>query len=188
MLNLRHFLTVLGLALAVFVTPVFAVERSVGGSTNKNTKVDVQIETINTFIKSVKERLTKDINRELGYATTLCDDNPSDCRILHELERIQAKLDYLWGEFNGLDRNKIRGAEIDSHTCLYAKTETPNTACNFATQRLVWSGTAWECRTKAAWETGGAGACATATIPAPAGCSPVLLRNCCDRWVCGGTC
>lgn len=186
MLNFRHFLTVLGLALAVLVTPVFAVERSVGGSTSKNSKVDVQIETINTFIKSIKERLTKDINRELGYATTDCNQDPSDCRILHELEAFQVRLADYQRRFNELDRSRIYGMEADLNVCPFGKAAAPN--CNQVNQRLVWSGDTWECRTKSAWETGGAGACATATIPAPAGCSEILLRNCCDRWVCGGTC
>lgn len=183
MLKIRHFLTVMGLALAVAVTPALALERSVGGTTSKNTKVDVQIETIRTFIESIKTRLDKDINRELGYLTNDCKD-PDDCRIFNELTKLQAELAFLWQRFNELDRTKMQGIEVDLYTCAYAKSATPS--CNMTTQRLVWNGSNWECRTKAIWESGAV--CATATLPSPAGCSPALLRNCCDRWICGGSC
>jgi hypothetical protein len=175
----------MGLALAVFVAPVQAVERSVGGTISKNTKVDVQIETIKTFIESVTTRLDVDINRELGYATENCK-KAGDCRIFNELTELKGTLAGLWIRFNALDKNKMQGVETDPYTCTYARFITPS--CNLANQRLVWNGSAWECRTKAAWETGGAATCATATIPAPSGCSPALLRNCCDRWICGGSC
>lgn len=183
MLKFRHLLAVMGLALAVFVAPVQAVERSSGGTTNRNTSVDVKIETINTFLKSVTERIETDMNAELGYNTEKCDDNPQSCRIYTKLKSLQTDLSHLQARWAAIlarptDIN-TKGAEVDPNACDYAKIAT--VPCNVATERLRWNGTAWACAPKAIWETGGA--CVTATIPAPQGCAQGVL-NCCTKWVC----
>ncbi len=187
MLKLRHFLTVMGLALAVSIAPAQAVERSSGGTTNRNTAVDVKIETINTFLKSVTERIETDMNAELGYdtpATNNCEKDPKACRIYKKLIDLREgpngfnKLKARWQAIKASQGKIKKGNEADPYACGYVKAATVSCSTN---ERLRWNGSAWSCAPKAVWETGGT--CVTATLPAPQGCAQGVL-NCCSKWVC----
>lgn len=157
MLKLWHLLTVLGVSLALLASPVSAVERTSGGALRSNAKVDVQIETINTFIKSVTTRLKKDINDELGYDTDCTSPSDDDCRIYRTLTTLQARVDSVEQRFLALPTDKIRGIETDSFACRMAK-ETIPAGCNPNTHRMIWQVAGgnpgvWKCVAKAVWET-----------------------------------
>lgn len=196
MLKFRHFLAILGLTMLVLAAPATAIERTSGGDTSRNVGVDVQVETIRTFIKSVTERLTIDLNDELGYryGSKDCQNETKECRIYFALKKLDGRVAVVnqrLMELLALDPKPLHCPggicnEQDPNVCAFAKAPIAQT-CTSA-QRLRWDGTQWSCVAKAIWETGGAAACATSTQAAPANCPPEQLRNCCTNWVCGGSC
>jgi hypothetical protein len=156
-LKLWHLLTVLGVSLVLVALPVSAVERTGGGALRSSTKVDVQIETINTFIQSVTTRLKKDINDELGYDTDCTSPTDDDCRIYRTLQTLQARVNSVEQRLLALPTDKIYGVESDSFACRMAK-ETAPSGCDPATHRMIWQVSqgnpgAWKCVPKAIWET-----------------------------------
>lgn len=157
MLKLWHLLTVLGVSLGLAVFPASAIERTGGGALRSSAKVDVQIETINTFIQSVTTRLRKDINDELGYDTDCTSPTDSDCRIYRTLTTLQARVEDVERRFRALPADKIRGIEVDAAACRMAKEAIP-AGCNPATHRMIWqvdmgNPGVWKCVPKAVWET-----------------------------------